>query len=348
MPSLKELRAQAELAIFDETGLEAVLRPRTIEKGLANMTAQLVFGIYGFAAIMRSQLFTSAYALHWAGALAIERHAAQPATGKITITGTNGSSTPIGTILVHEATGVQYETTSTVAIADGEAIVDIEALVGGEAGNQPGGITLVFLTSHPGVDSEATVTSDGLSDGFDIESLDLLWERVLLRVRTRGAAGNDQDYEAWAREVAGVTRAKCFPKYHGAGTVYVIIVADGGASPAPSAGQISDVYDYITDPGRAPSPATVSVSGPNIVSVPIEIQIDGDPVNAGEIAAVELQLKDLFERRKWDFGEDVIPDEVDDAIAAVLDRDRYTLVSPAVKYTAPETGILAREATIWS
>lgn len=81
---------------------------------------------------------------------------------------------------------------------------------GGDAGNTPAGTQLTLDVSISGVDSTATISTD-ITDGADIETEDAFRSRTLLAYQNTPQGGNDDDYEAWALAVSGVSRAWQLP-----------------------------------------------------------------------------------------------------------------------------------------
>lgn len=57
--------------------------------------------------------------------------------------------------------------------------------------------------------------------------------------------GADHDYVIWAKEVAGITRARTFRHYKGIGTVGVMVASGDATHPAPPAETVTAVRDHI-------------------------------------------------------------------------------------------------------
>lgn len=68
----------------------------------------------------------------------------------------------------------------------------------------------------------------------------------MIRLQNPPAGGAPHDYIRWATEVAGVTRAWCFPRYCGGGTVGVAFACDDREDILPTADDIARVKSYIT------------------------------------------------------------------------------------------------------
>jgi uncharacterized phage protein gp47/JayE len=177
-------------------------------------------------------------------------------------------------------------------IGDGQPSIEIAAVLAGEDGNCDNGTSLSFESPIAGVDSSATVAGD-ITDGVDEEDIEDYRVRVLDRMSAPPHGGSSADYVAWAKEVAGVTRAWCYPLEDGPGSVYVRFVRDDDSgSIMPDGAEVSEVLDYIT--ARMPVTAVLTVEGPT----PVELDFDVDltPNSSATRAAVTAALEDLLLR----------------------------------------------------
>ena len=104
------------------------------------------------------------------------------------------------------------------------------------------------------------VLAPGLSGGVARESLESLRSRVIRSYRVIPHGGAASDYETWALEVPGVTRAWCRGGLLGPGTVTVFIMRDEDPQPVPNDEQLAEVQEYI-EPLR-PVTAEVHVQRP--------------------------------------------------------------------------------------
>jgi uncharacterized phage protein gp47/JayE len=153
------------------------------------------------------------------------RKAATYASGSVTLTGLQGSDFPVASQLVGFGTPVfGYETTQDCVIGAGATACTIRATVAGAGGNLDPGEKLAIATAADGVDATATVVT--LTGGTNPESDASLLARILQRIQQPPMGGDQQDYVAWALEVAGVTRAWCYPQEMGIGTVTVRFMCD--------------------------------------------------------------------------------------------------------------------------
>lgn len=263
-----------------------------------------------------------------AGMWGITKTAATFATGSATATGTNGTDIPDGSILVRDD-GARYETTALVTIAGGTATLALQALEAGDDGNMASG-TLTFESPIANVDATVTLTGSGLTGGNDEETTEALRTRFILRLSEPPEGGADQDYEAWALEVAGVTRVFIYRHESGLGTVTVRFVRDDdgdGSAIIPDAGEVTAVQTAID--AERPVTAEVTVAAPTALTQ--AFTIGGVPAASQD--AVEEELKDLF-RREGEPGDGagrgtIYRSQIISAIGLVDDLENFTVTVPA-------------------
>jgi uncharacterized phage protein gp47/JayE len=175
------------------------------------------------------------------------RKAATYASGSVTLTGLQGSDFPVGSQLVGFGSPVfGYETTQDCEIGAGATACTIRATVAGAGGNLDPGDTLAVATAAPGVNAAATVVT--LTGGTDPETDAALLARILQRIQQPPMGGDQQDYVAWTLEVAGVTRAWCYPQEMGIGTVTVRFMCDvleAAFQGFPQAADITAVTNFL-------------------------------------------------------------------------------------------------------
>jgi len=123
-----------------------------------------------------------------------------------------------------------FTTQATVTAGSGGSIaVTVTADIAGSAGNTPVDSLMTLGASIPGVQSSGAVTAV-ITDGFDQETEDSLFARMLAAYQSTPNGGSQNDYVAWALAVPGVTRAWCSPNSFGTGTVVVYVMFDGANS----------------------------------------------------------------------------------------------------------------------
>lgn len=296
-PTLAELITRIRGDLRGRLEVSGSLVRRAMIDVLAAVWAGAVHTLYGFQDWLSKQLFADTAdreeLLRKAAMYGITPVAATFATGNVTATGTNGTSIPINTILRLDAV-TSYRVTTGQVIAGGTATLPVVAVLAGVAANiTVVGTPLTFESPIAGVNSTATVATGGIANGNDEEGTEEVRDRLLLRLREPPEGGADQDYEAWALAVAGVTRAWVYPNELGLGTVVVRFVRDSdGGGIFPDAGEVTAVQTALN--AERPITAAVTALAPTNSAVAFTIHLVPD--NADTRAAVEAELTDLFTR----------------------------------------------------
>lgn len=209
-------------------------------------------------------------------------------------------------------------------IASGSAAVtaSVTASTAGADGTLTAGEVLTLESPISGATSTTTVAGS-TSDGTDEEEDEALRTRVLERLQDPPHGGTAADYEAWAKEVAGVTRVWVTAQGMGPGTVLVYFVRDDDASIIPSVGEVSDVQDKLDE--EAPAHCTPTAAAPTAVTLDFTVDDNGDD-SARD--AVEAELADLVLR----MAEPGVTIPVEYLRAAVSNADsglNYAMTIPA-------------------
>jgi len=271
----------------------------------------------------------------------ITRKAAVAASGQVLFTGTDGAAILAGAEL-RRTDGALFTLDASAIIAGGQAVATVTAADPGADGNTEAGQTLTMLSPVPGVQSVATIQAEGIAGGFDTESDDALRARVLERMRKTPQGGNATDYERWAKEVAGITRAWCKPLWLGLGTVGVIVVCDdqaGGIVPTPE--KLAEVQAYIEE--LRPVTATLYVIAPTPVPVAFSLSITPDTPEVR--AAVEAELQDLLSRMEP--GGSLLLSHVREAVSIAAGETDNVITAPAANITPAAHEILTFGAIAW-
>ncbi|ODU84371.1 MAG: hypothetical protein ABT10_03030 [Novosphingobium sp. SCN 63-17] len=228
-PTLSTLRDQVQSDIdADLPGLDTLLRYANL-RALGAAAAGLADGLYGYLdyAARQTVPFTARDEF-LAGWGALKGAYIKPATksgGGQTAFSVNGPATiPAGTQLTR-GDGTSFVTTADAASVGPTIMVNTQAVVAGAAGNTELGAAMFLASGITNVNLEGTVTT-ALTGGADIENEDEFLARVLSAYQATPAGGSPSDYENWALEVPGVTRAWCVPRGYGVGTVVVLFMMD--------------------------------------------------------------------------------------------------------------------------
>lgn len=351
-PTLKELIDRVKGDIKAELGITTVLR-RTFAFAFGKALAGLSHLLHGHLVFVSRQIFPDQaedeFMVRWATIFGLTRIAATNAKLDITITGTDGSVIPIST-LYQRSDGVTYTTEAEVTIAGGTATATIVADDTGADGNLEVGDAVTLQSPIAGVDAEALVAAIN-TEGEDEETLDSLRERVLARMQNPPAGGNAADYIAFAREVAGVTRAWVLPNHLGENTVGVSFVEDDDVDIIPDAAKVAEVQANVEVQAPVTALVTVFAPSPKVLDMTIAIKPNTIPVQQ----AVTSELEDLLRRDAQVAGsyqevgvsyDGIIRlSRLNEAISIASGEEDHVIISPTAD-VIPQTGELVILGTI--
>ncbi|WP_299733974.1 baseplate J/gp47 family protein [uncultured Endozoicomonas sp.] len=253
------------------------------------------------------------------------------AKGLITVIGQDGAILQAGTRW-RRPDGVEFSNSETYSITGTTAEVLIAAISGGRDTNTPAGVVFNLIQPINGVQGQATA-SEALAGGADKETFDALRGRLRQRLRFPPHGGAPHDYERWALEVPGITRAWCLPLHYGEGTVAVVVANDDSVDPRPDATVIQRCEEWIdghTNPvtgqleGR-PTNAVVSVFAPDLK--PLNPAIRLLPDSEALRGTVTAELNALMVRSA-NPGATLLLTDVQEAIKIAGGMVDYQLASP--------------------
>lgn len=295
-PTVAELIARVRGDIRGRLEIESALLRRAMADVLGAVWGGAVHTLYGFLDWLAKQLFADTAEREWllrkAKKYGITPTPATFASGNVTATGVEDSVIPVDTIIRLDSATAYRVTTGQVIDAGGTATLPVEAVLAGDDANVPEGTSLTFESPIDGVNAIATVAAGGIAGGVDEEGTEEVRDRLLLRLREPPTGGSDQDYEAWALAVPGVTRAWVYRHELGLGTVVIRFVLDNAANIFPDAAKVAEAQAKF-DSER---PTTASPTAMAPVELPVDFTIEIDPDNADTQAAVEAELEDLLQR----------------------------------------------------
>ena len=257
----------------------------------------------------------------------VYRKAAVKASGAVTFTFTaDPVAVEVGTILTAD-NGQQYSVTTAVTSA---GTANVEALVAGVNGNLNAGVELQLTPAVDGV-VNAVVTDGGISGGVEQEDLEDYRTRVKKRLQNPPGCGKESDYEQWALEVPGVTRAWCQPHTPERGEITLRFMTDGLTDDGfPDEDKIAEVQAYVDSVN--PTEARVYCCAPVKKVVDITINaLDPDTVEVKD--RINERLKELFVRQSTLAG----TIKRNRIIATVTDTsgvENFELAAPAADITA--------------
>lgn len=343
-PSLTDIigRILADIATRMLGGQDSVLR-RSVLGIIGRALAGASHELHGHLDYIGRQVIVDTadqeYLERWANIWQITRKAAAYATGNVTLSGVNGAILPSGAILQRQD-GALFVTQADATIAFGTATVAVKAQAAGAAGNTDAATKLTLQQPASGVQSAVTVAAGGLTSGADQESDDSLRARLLTRIQQPPQGGDAADYEAWALQIAGVTRAWVAPQEMGAGTVTVRFTRDNDASIIPDAAEVTAVQNHID--GLRPVTAQVFVAAP--VAAPINFSISIKPNTAAVQQAITDELDDLLRREAVPGGK-ILISHIREAVSIAAGETDNAVTSPVADVTNA-TGNIATLGTI--
>lgn len=341
-PSLPVLidRTQSDLA-------SDALR-RSDAQVLARTLSGTAYGLYGYMDWLVDQILpdrADEETLERVATLRLNqpRIPAQPAEGVVSFTA--AAFAVLDTDVVLQASdGRAYRITAGVTTAAGVNTALIAAVDAGVLGNADAGLTMMLIQPVEGVVNSFTVVAPGLVGGIAKESVESLRARVVRSYRVIPHGGSADDYETWALEVPGITRAWCRRNYLGPGTVGLFVMRDGDADPVPNPTQLAEVKAYIEQPNVRPVTAELYVLAP--VEVPVLYSIHAVPDTTAVRANIQSQLIDLHDREAG-LGETLLLTHIAEAISGSTGETDHDLVEPVADVIPATNQLLTFGGITW-
>lgn len=333
-PTIQELveRTQEDLAGRLE-GADPRLRV-TPEHVLARVHAGAAHGLHGHLAwVARQAVPTTADSdnlVRWARFFGVERQPPTPATSVVTVEATAGAVVHAGAAWTR-VDGVEYVTTADATAAEGLLTVPVQARVSGSQGNAPAGTLVSLSAAVAGVAGRGALSSAAFG-GADLEPLEVLRDRLLLRLRRPPRGGAVGDYVHWVRAIPGYAAARVWERAHylGIGTVGVFFVRGGATDIFPAPEEVQAVQAALD--ARRPRTAQVTVFAPAAEPIPFTISVSPDTSEVR--AAVVAELRDLF-HREAEPGGTILLSHMRAAISAAAGEHDHELVYPNTNIRPP-------------
>ncbi|EMB4112117.1 TPA: baseplate J/gp47 family protein [Serratia marcescens] len=353
-PSLSNLIAQTQQDIEQRLpGSWPQVREKTLE-ALAYAQAGLASGVHEHLSWVARQIIANeadeAELLKHCQFWGVKRKQASRAGGSLTVTVYAAVTIPANTRWQRPDGAIFTNAEPLSTDKAGNFAVTVAAVNAGIEGNTPKDTPLTLVTPLDSVQAQATTS--GIVGGADIESVGELLARLEFRVQYPPGGGTQHDYERWARECAGVTRAWCLPTWKGQGTVGVAFVLDGNEDIFPSPADVKRVDDYISghnDPvtgqlvGKPLGPIVTTFA---LTPRPVDMTIRISPSNDETKMAVKKALVALFYNESKPAGS-IIPSHINRAIAGVSGLVDFELISPTgISYAGAEE-LLTVGAITW-
>ena len=297
-PALADIRKRVTSDFEYELGTQAARVSGTPERGFVEAGAGAAHGLHGRLAWVARNAFPHSadddQLARWAALFGVFRIEAERAEGGVYFEGVNGTVIPAGTSL-SRADGRLYLTLAEATIDAGSATTTARAVEAGVAGNCDTGSLLALTSPITGISSQVEVTVDAITGGADQETTLALRTRLAARLSTPPNAGGPGSYIAWAKLVAGVTRAWEFGRVPKLGHVTVLFMRDDDPDPPgpfPAGAFLTEVEDKILEYCPLHVQGRLHVQAP--IDYPLTLTIELNPntsaVKANVVAALQAML----------------------------------------------------------
>ncbi len=327
VPTLKETIASVQSDIATRLSGADATPPRSMLYVLARVQAGANDDLNAYITDLARQIpwdnADDDLLIRWAAIWKIYRENPTGAAGPVNFSGTAGKIVPADTLLAR-ADGIQYKLVADLVLTDGTGTGTVKCTSVGAVTTTDANTPLTLVSSVSGVSSNATVGSDGLGGGGDIESYDSVRARLLARVQDPPMGGSEADFIKWAKSVAGVTHVWVLPGWMGTGTVGITFMMDGRSNPIPLASDVALVQAAI-DAERPVTGATF-VFAPS--PLPLNPVITLAPDSTAARTAVTAQLAALLASEATAKCCTLLLTHIQTAISTAAGVTDYTLASP--------------------
>lgn len=325
-PTLPELIANIRADLNARFENDEILR-RQDREVYARVQSAAVHTLYGYIDYLARNLLPDLCDEDWlvrhAKLKRVTRKPAVQANGLVRFNDvTPGAEIKAGTVIERPADGYEYTTTATVKATGSELRVPVNAVTPGAAGNCDDEEVLYLVDPVSGVPSACAAES--LSNGIDAEDVEAWRARIIERWYWTPQSGADHDYETWAKEVPGITKAWTKRSILGPGTIAVIVATAEPDHPAPSSILAEQVKEYIVP--RAP------VAGSGLFVIPvtersIHLTINLRPDNAKNRAAVTAEIKS-FLYREGEPSKTIEISRLSEAVSSATGEYAHKIIEP--------------------
>lgn len=250
--------------------------------------------------------------------------------------GVTGSASIDTGVTIQRDDLVSFTTTASATPSGGVLRVPVTCDTTGVTGNTDDGITMRLTSPVTGLPSAGI--ADTIQGGTDIEDLEVWRARIIERWYYTPQGGADADYEVWAKEVAGVTRAWTYRHWSGRGTVGVMLANSNLYDPIPDPAVVATVQAHI-EPLAPIAGADVYAfaATPHVVNYHIRLTPDTQEIRL----AVEAEIRAMNLRDGVPEGA-LEPSRISEAISLATGEYSHVLVSPTneVPIAKGEVGVV--------
>ncbi|WP_313383139.1 baseplate J/gp47 family protein [Pantoea sp.] len=332
-PTLPQLITAVRSDILTRLAADTTLAAlrRTDAEVYGRVQAAAVHTVYGYIDYLARNLLPDLADEDWltrhANMKRCPRKPATAATGFVRWSVANAVITIPAGVTIQRDDLVSFTTTAAATSAGGVLRVPVTCDTAGKSGNTDDGLAMRLVSPVTGLTSAGV--ADSIQGGDDVEDLEVWRARVIERWYWTPQGGADGDYEVWAKEVAGVTRAWTYRHWSGRGTVGVMVANSDLINPIPDAATVAAVKAYI-EPLAPVAGADIYVFAPTPRVVNFQIRLNPDAPETRY--AVEAELRSMMLR---DGGPESIlkPSRISEAISIATGEYSHTLVSPSSDIT---------------
>jgi len=337
-PTLQQIIDRVEGDIKTGLGLATLLR-RSFEKVISRVIAGVSHVLHGAIEFIFIQFFPDTaigeFLLRWAVIFGILQKESTFAELNITVTGLDGSTVPQGTIY-QRSDGFEYLVKDDIDIGvSGSQTGVVVAKDAGTEGNIDDGSTISLTSSISGVDSDATVDSTAI-EGEQEETTEELRTRLIERIQAPPQGGAAKDYIAFAKTVAGVTRAWVLPGHLGEGTVGLTFVEDNEVPIIPDQPKVDEVQLAVE--ALKPITADLFVFAPGTEVVDLTIAIlpntqavrDAVTTEITDLIFREAQVRGAFKQVGETYDGRIALSKFGEAISTADGEDEHEIIFPTI------------------
>jgi len=332
IPTFRDLltRTQTDLGSAADGTSPRATPEYAIARALAGMSKHLFSSIQYVLRQCSPITADEVYGWRWGALFGIFQLPAQAWEGTATVTGDPSTSIPDGTEF-GRADGQLYTVDgAAVTNVDGVASVRLVASEVGDDGNNDGGQILSLTAPLTGIDTDCEVQGSSQS-GADVEAWEQALLRLLRRMRNPPKGGGPGDWEAWALEVPGVTRAWEFPLLEGPASVSVAFARDNDNDPIPDSGERATMLAHL----QTKAPVTSKPMVITLSTLPVNLVFSTLNPNTPEVRdAIETSVSDLF-TREGEPGGTIPLSRLEDAINSAVGEVSHVLSLPTTPIVVP-------------
>lgn len=186
-------------------------------------------------------------------------------TGKVIITGINGSKIIKGEFVASDS--LKFQFLEDLKIENNSIYVSVECEKAGTIGNIPANSIKYFPKTLAGL--QTVTNTNAFINGYNAETDEDLRSRYYTKVQTIVNSSNKNAFKNWALEVTGVGGAKVIPIWMGPGTVKVLIISSNKVGADETL--INTVQNHI-DPNKNGDGSGASPCGGGICTIESAIE----------------------------------------------------------------------------